>query len=109
MLPREADEFVPKGEVRVEFTFYFCFNKYMYKYIYRCLDLNLHFIDILLNVFLAIAVDNLADAESLSDMEKEKEEEKSRSLRRSTSKTPLEDGGKDLDIKIMVCHLHNSN
>jgi hypothetical protein len=27
--------------------------------------------DILLNVFLAIAVDNLADAESLSDVEKE--------------------------------------
>ena len=31
--------------------------------------------DILLNVFLAIAVDNLADAESLSAVEKENEEE----------------------------------
>ena len=56
-------------------------------------------VDILLNVFLAIAVDNLADAESLADADKEKEEERSRSLRRSTSKTPLNDG----DIKIMVC------
>ncbi|XP_033105567.1 voltage-dependent L-type calcium channel subunit alpha-1D-like [Anneissia japonica] len=33
---------------------------------------------ILLNVFLAIAVDNLADAESLTAMEKEEEEEKAR-------------------------------
>ena len=31
--------------------------------------------DILLNVFLAIAVDNLADAESLTAIEKEEEEE----------------------------------
>lgn len=31
--------------------------------------------DILLNVFLAIAVDNLADAESLTTIEKEDEEE----------------------------------
>lgn len=31
--------------------------------------------DILLNVFLAIAVDNLADAESLTAIEKEAEEE----------------------------------
>ena len=30
--------------------------------------------DILLNVFLAIAVDNLADAESLSEIEKDEEE-----------------------------------
>ncbi len=33
------------------------------------------FLDILLNVFLAIAVDNLADAESLTAIEKENEEE----------------------------------
>ena len=33
---------------------------------------------ILLNVFLAIAVDNLADAESLNVAQKEKEEEKKR-------------------------------
>lgn len=33
-------------------------------------------VDILLNVFLAIAVDNLADAESLETVEKEEEEEK---------------------------------
>ena len=33
---------------------------------------------ILLNVFLAIAVDNLADAESLNIAQKEKEEEKKR-------------------------------
>lgn len=32
-------------------------------------------LDILLNVFLAIAVDNLADAESLTAIEKEEEEE----------------------------------
>ncbi|XP_077996994.1 muscle calcium channel subunit alpha-1-like [Glandiceps talaboti] len=42
---------------------------------------------ILLNVFLAIAVDNLADAESLTALEKEQEEEKERkkSIRRSRS------------------------
>lgn len=32
-------------------------------------------LDILLNVFLAIAVDNLADAESLTAIDKEEEEE----------------------------------
>ena len=36
---------------------------------------------ILLNVFLAIAVDNLADAESLNVAQKEKEEEKKRKKR----------------------------
>ena len=43
--------------------------------------------DILLNVFLAIAVDNLADAENLSEMELENEREKqrTRSLRRSST------------------------
>lgn len=43
-----------------------------------------HFKDILLNVFLAIAVDNLADAESLTEMEneklKKKEEAKAKEL-----------------------------
>ena len=41
---------------------------------------------------MAIAVDNLADAESLTAMEKEKEEEKerSKSLRRSHSKSPVD-------------------
>ncbi|KAJ8301679.1 hypothetical protein KUTeg_020666 [Tegillarca granosa] len=46
--------------------------------------------DILLNVFLAIAVDNLADAQSLTEIDEEKEEQKERirSIRRSKSKTP---------------------
>lgn len=35
-------------------------------------------LDILLNVFLAIAVDNLAEAESLTSAQKEKAEEKLR-------------------------------
>lgn len=39
----------------------------------RCFEL-----DILLNVFLAIAVDNLADAESLNSAQKEEAEEKER-------------------------------
>jgi len=42
-------------------------------------------------------------------MEKEKEEERSRSLRRSTSKTPLDDGGNNLDIKILVLYLLVNN
>jgi len=44
-------------------------------------------VDILLNVFLAIAVDNLADAESLSEIEaeNEREKERTRSLRRSST------------------------
>ncbi|KAL3851956.1 hypothetical protein ACJMK2_015646, partial [Sinanodonta woodiana] len=48
---------------------------------------------ILLNVFLAIAVDNLADAQSLTEVEQEKEEEKERirSIRRSKSRTPEKD------------------
>lgn len=40
---------------------------------YNCKFL-LNHIDILLNVFLAIAVDNLADADSLTGVEKEEEE-----------------------------------
>ena len=49
--------------------------------------------DILLNVFLAIAVDNLADAQSLTEIEEEKAEEKERtkSVRRSKSKSPEKD------------------
>ena len=43
---------------------------------------------------MAIAVDNLADAQSLTEIEQEKEEEKerTRSIRRSKSKTPEKDG-----------------
>ncbi|CAH1784487.1 unnamed protein product [Owenia fusiformis] len=54
---------------------------------------------ILLNVFLAIAVDNLADAESLTEAEKEKEEEKERtkSLRRSKSRSPSDEKKEPLD------------
>lgn len=40
--------------------------------LYYCFS---HCVDILLNVFLAIAVDNLADAESLTTIEKEEEAE----------------------------------
>ncbi|ESO91449.1 hypothetical protein LOTGIDRAFT_51275, partial [Lottia gigantea] len=48
---------------------------------------------ILLNVFLAIAVDNLADAQSLTEIEEEKAEEKerTRSVRRSKSVSPVKD------------------
>ena len=44
-------------------------------------------------MFLAIAVDNLADAESLTEADKEKEEEKekAKALRRSASKSPVDD------------------
>ncbi|XP_030756415.1 muscle calcium channel subunit alpha-1 isoform X1 [Sitophilus oryzae] len=43
---------------------------------------------ILLNVFLAIAVDNLADAESLTAIEKEEEEKQQEEDKRSKSPTP---------------------
>lgn len=43
----------------------------------RC-TLKIFELDILLNVFLAIAVDNLADAESLNTAQKEEAEEKER-------------------------------
>ncbi|KAI4553802.1 hypothetical protein MJT46_015982 [Ovis ammon polii x Ovis aries] len=43
-----------------------------------CFILNILKLDILLNVFLAIAVDNLADAESLNTAQKEEAEEKER-------------------------------
>lgn len=57
-------------------------------------------IDILLNVFLAIAVDNLADAQSLTEDEAEKEDEKERirSLRRS--KTP--EGDEKSKVPLLV-------
>lgn len=44
----------------------------------RCYTLKMYKLDILLNVFLAIAVDNLADAESLNTAQKEEAEEKER-------------------------------
>ncbi|XP_056878956.1 voltage-dependent L-type calcium channel subunit alpha-1C isoform X24 [Takifugu flavidus] len=59
---------------------------------------------ILLNVFLAIAVDNLADAESLTSAQKEEEEEKERKKlarlaspekRHNNEKPPLEEGKKE--------------
>ncbi|XP_059167740.1 muscle calcium channel subunit alpha-1-like isoform X5 [Physella acuta] len=59
---------------------------------------------ILLNVFLAIAVDNLADAQSLTEIEEEKEEEKerTRSLRRSKSRSPTKDqeGGEEEGLDV---------
>lgn len=66
-------------------------------------------IDILLNVFLAIAVDNLADAQSLTEDEAEKEDEKERirSLRRS--KTPEGDEKSKVPLLVFsaVKCLHN--
>ncbi|CAG2216856.1 Voltage-dependent L-type calcium channel subunit alpha-1C,Dihydropyridine-sensitive L-type skeletal muscle calcium channel subunit alpha-1,Voltage-dependent R-type calcium channel subunit alpha-1E,Voltage-dependent L-type calcium channel subunit alpha-1S,Voltage-dependent N-type calcium channel subunit alpha-1B,Muscle calcium channel subunit alpha-1,Voltage-dependent calcium channel type D subunit alpha-1,Probable voltage-dependent N-type calcium channel subunit alpha-1B,Voltage-dependent L-type calcium ch len=57
-----------------------------------------YMLDILLNVFLAIIADNLADAQSLTEIEEEQEEEKERmrSIRRSKSRTP--DGEKDMSL-----------
>lgn len=56
---------------------------------------------ILLNVFLAIAVDNLADADSLTTVEKEEEEEDiAEDQKKSHSTTPIErddDIGNDND------------
>lgn len=48
---------------------------------------------ILLNVFLAIAVDNLADADSLTTVEKEEDEEEQGEIegeKKSKSPTPIE-------------------
>ncbi|XP_026834081.1 voltage-dependent calcium channel type D subunit alpha-1 isoform X2 [Drosophila erecta] len=50
---------------------------------------------ILLNVFLAIAVDNLADADSLSEVEKEEEPHDESAQKRSHSPTPTIDGMDD--------------
>ncbi|KAM6977733.1 voltage-dependent L-type calcium channel subunit alpha-1D [Aplochiton taeniatus] len=57
---------------------------------------------ILLNVFLAIAVDNLADAESLNTAQKEEEEAKERKKRsESTDQNPEEVGeGKEVEAKV---------
>ncbi|XP_055884029.1 muscle calcium channel subunit alpha-1-like isoform X4 [Biomphalaria glabrata] len=59
---------------------------------------------ILLNVFLAIAVDNLADAQSLTEIEEEKKEEKerTRSLRRSKSRSPNkeQEGGEEEGLDV---------
>ncbi|XP_026065402.1 voltage-dependent L-type calcium channel subunit alpha-1C-like isoform X2 [Carassius auratus] len=64
---------------------------------------------ILLNVFLAIAVDNLADAESLTSAQKEEEEEKERKKlartaspekRHNSEKPPLEDEKKEEKIEL---------
>ena len=49
------------------------------------------FLDILLNVFLAIAVDNLADADSLTTVEKDETEEEGVE-KKSHSPTPIEAG-----------------
>ena len=61
----------------------------------------------MLNVFLAIAVDNLADAQSLTEIEQEKEEEKerTRSIRRSKSKTPEKDGQVSIDALYIMLEL----
>ncbi|KAI8043661.1 hypothetical protein M5D96_004994 [Drosophila gunungcola] len=50
---------------------------------------------ILLNVFLAIAVDNLADADSLSEVEKEEEPHDESAQKKSHSPTPTIDGMDD--------------
>ena len=65
--------------------------------------------DILLNVFLAIAVDNLADAQSLTEDEAEKEDEKERirSLRRS--KTPEGDEKSKVYISVDLLHALRAN
>ncbi|XP_067284316.1 voltage-dependent L-type calcium channel subunit alpha-1C isoform X5 [Pseudorasbora parva] len=64
---------------------------------------------ILLNVFLAIAVDNLADAESLTSAQKEEEEEKERKKlartaspekRQNSEKPPLENEKKEEKIEL---------
>lgn len=49
-----------------------------HKALERHYTLKMYKLDILLNVFLAIAVDNLADAESLNTAQKEEAEEKER-------------------------------
>ncbi|XP_077355970.1 voltage-dependent L-type calcium channel subunit alpha-1C isoform X14 [Festucalex cinctus] len=63
---------------------------------------------ILLNVFLAIAVDNLADAESLTSAQKEEEEEKERKKlarlgtpdkRHNNEKPPLEEKREKIELK----------
>ncbi|CAG2055258.1 unnamed protein product, partial [Timema podura] len=57
-----------------------------------CLSTELRAPDILLNVFLAIAVDNLADAESLTAIEKEEEEEAEKQHNSHSGSPAREDG-----------------
>ncbi|XP_030377282.1 voltage-dependent calcium channel type D subunit alpha-1 isoform X2 [Scaptodrosophila lebanonensis] len=57
---------------------------------------------ILLNVFLAIAVDNLADADSLSDVEKEEEPIDDGGMKKSRSPTPTIDGEDDEHMEIDI-------
>ncbi|XP_043070635.1 voltage-dependent calcium channel type D subunit alpha-1 isoform X2 [Drosophila grimshawi] len=57
---------------------------------------------ILLNVFLAIAVDNLADADSLSEVEKEEEPQDEGAMKRSHSPTPTIDGLDDEHMSIDI-------
>ncbi|XP_070139409.1 voltage-dependent calcium channel type D subunit alpha-1 isoform X3 [Drosophila kikkawai] len=60
---------------------------------------------ILLNVFLAIAVDNLADADSLSEVEKEEEPHDESAQKKSHSPTPTIDGEDDhLSIDLDMDH-----
>ena len=61
---------------------------------------------ILLNVFLAIAVDNLGDAESLTeaDKEKEEEEEKAKELR-AASKSPAVIDNSSVNKKVRMFSL----
>ncbi|XP_023163091.2 voltage-dependent calcium channel type D subunit alpha-1 isoform X7 [Drosophila hydei] len=55
---------------------------------------------ILLNVFLAIAVDNLADADSLSEVEKDEEPHDEGAMKKSHSPTPTIDGMDDEHLSI---------
>lgn len=62
------------------------------------MNVTLKSIDILLNVFLAIAVDNLADADSLTEVTKEEEEEENK----SQTPTQHEGEGEDGDLQLYV-------
>ncbi|EDW57606.2 uncharacterized protein Dvir_GJ18055 [Drosophila virilis] len=62
---------------------------------------------ILLNVFLAIAVDNLADADSLSEVEKEEEPQDDGAMKKSHSPTPTIDGMDDEHLSIDMDMEHN--
>ncbi|KAL9928146.1 muscle calcium channel subunit alpha-1-like isoform 1-T2 [Glossina fuscipes fuscipes] len=58
---------------------------------------------ILLNVFLAIAVDNLADADSLTAIDKEHEQRIEEECNKSHNSTPTSEGGEDLNEVDDVC------
>lgn len=62
----------------------------LYSCLEPCFILNTLKLDILLNVFLAIAVDNLADAESLNTAQKEEAEEKERKKELQVTLSPGE-------------------